>query len=141
MNAARYLAPLLLAWNLTGHAEHWPCWRGPRLDGTSHETGLPVQWSATENVAWKTALPGVDHASPIVWNERLGEHHASLVSAEGRVYFLNDEGVMNVVQPGPEFVRVAENRLGEKTFASPAISQGQLFLRGDRHLFCIGVGK
>ena len=74
----------------------------------------------------------------LAWQERLGEHHASLVSAGGLVYFLNDEGVMNVVQPGPQFVRVARNEIGEKAFASPAISHGQLFLRGDRHLFCIG---
>jgi outer membrane protein assembly factor BamB len=74
----------------------------------------------------------------LMWQERLGEHHASLVSANGQVYFLNDNGVMNVVKPGPEFVRVAQNEIGEKTFASPAISQGQIFLRGDKHLFCIG---
>jgi outer membrane protein assembly factor BamB len=74
----------------------------------------------------------------LAWQERLGEHHASLVSANGLVYFLNDQGMMNVVKPGPTFVRVAQNELGERTFASPAISQGQMFLRGDAHLFCIG---
>jgi outer membrane protein assembly factor BamB len=74
----------------------------------------------------------------IAWQERLGEHHASLVSAHGLVYFLNDEGVMNVVRPGPAFDRVAQNAIGEKTFASPAISDGQILLRGHRHLFCLG---
>jgi hypothetical protein len=64
-----------------------------------------------------------------------------LVSAEGRIYFLNDKGVMNVVKAGPEFDRLAQNDIGEKCFASPAISQGQLFLRGERHLFCIGAGR
>jgi len=74
----------------------------------------------------------------IAWQERLGEHHASLVSANGLVYFLNDDGVMNVVKPGPEFARIAQNEIGEKTFASPAISRGQILLRGEKHLFCIG---
>jgi len=74
----------------------------------------------------------------IAWQERLGEHHASLVSAGGLVYFLNDNGVMNVVKPGPEFVRIAQNAIDERTFPSPAISQGQIFLRGEKHLFCIG---
>jgi outer membrane protein assembly factor BamB len=74
----------------------------------------------------------------IAWQERMGSHHASLVSAKGLVYFLNDDGVMNVVKPGENFERVAQNQLGEKTFASPAISQGQMFIRGDKHLFCIG---
>ncbi|MEI6394642.1 MAG: hypothetical protein WCT12_26505 [Verrucomicrobiota bacterium] len=63
------------------------------------------------------------------------------ISAEGRIYFLNDQGVMNVVTAGPEFIRVARNAIGEKCFASPAISQGQLFLRGEHHLFCITAGN
>ena len=75
----------------------------------------------------------------LAWQERMGEHHASLVSANGLVYFLNDNGVMNVVKPGPDFRRVAQNEIGEKTFASPAISDGRIFLRGDKHLFCIGT--
>ncbi len=74
----------------------------------------------------------------LLWQEKLGEHHASLVSAKELIYFLNDDGVMNVVRPGPEFVRVARNELGEPCFASPAISQGQLFIRGEKHLYCIG---
>jgi len=74
----------------------------------------------------------------IIWKERLGRHHASPVSANGLVYFLNDNGVMNVIKPGAEFVRVAQNEIHEKTYASPAISQSQIFLRGYEHLFCIG---
>ena len=74
----------------------------------------------------------------IMWQERMGEHHASLVSAEGLVYFLNDNGEMHVVKAGPKYELIAKNDLGEKTFASPAISQRQIFLRGDKHLFCIG---
>jgi len=77
----------------------------------------------------------------IMWQERLGEQHASLVSANGLVYFLNDKGVMNVVRPGPKFERVAQNAIGEGCFASPAISEGRIYLRGDKHLFCIGGGK
>ena len=57
----------------------------------------------------------------LMWAERLGEQHASLVSARGRVYFLNDKGVMNVVKPGPNFVREAQNEIGESCFASPAL--------------------
>ena len=74
----------------------------------------------------------------ILWAERLGEHHASLVAANGVVYFLNDNGVMHVVRAEQEFNLIAKNDLKEKTFASPAISQGQIFLRSDQHLFCIG---
>jgi outer membrane protein assembly factor BamB len=75
----------------------------------------------------------------LAWAERLGEQHASIVSAEGRIYCLNDRGVMNVVKSGPRFVPLAENEIGERCFASPAISHGRIFLRGDKHLFCIGI--
>ena len=74
----------------------------------------------------------------LAWQEKLGEQHASLVSANGLVYMINDNGVTHVVKPGPEFNCVAKNELGEKCFASPAISKGQLFIRGEKSLFCIG---
>ncbi len=72
------------------------------------------------------------------WRERLGPHYsASLVSANGLVYFLSDKGVMTVVRPGAELDIVVRNELGENTYASPAISDGQMFLRGAKHLYCI----
>ncbi len=74
----------------------------------------------------------------LAWQQRTGEQHASLVSAEGLVYFLNDNGETNVVKPGPQWELVAKNDLGERTFASPAISDGQIFIRGEKSLFCIG---
>src|SRR5206468_4126952 len=52
-------------------AENWPCWRGPRLDGTSLEKNIPLSWSANSNVLWRVTLPGIGHASPIVWNDRI----------------------------------------------------------------------
>lgn len=52
-------------------AEEWPCWRGPRGDGTSSETHVPVRWGRQENIAWKAPIPGKGHSSPIVWGERI----------------------------------------------------------------------
>jgi hypothetical protein len=52
-------------------AGDWPSWRGPRGDGTSDESNLPLHWSATENVHWKTPLPGKGHSSPIVSGDRV----------------------------------------------------------------------
>lgn len=53
------------------HAEDWPMWRGPRGDGICTEARIPVQWSKTENVVWKTDLPGVGHSSPVVSKGRI----------------------------------------------------------------------
>ncbi len=77
-----------------------------------------------------------------LWRERLGPHYsASLVTANGLVYFLSDKGVMTVVRPGPKLEIVARNELDEETYASPALSAGQIFLRGISHLYCIGDGS
>ncbi len=49
----------------------WPSWRGPTGDGVCGETGVPVRWSAGENIAWKTPIPGKGHSSAIVWGDRV----------------------------------------------------------------------
>jgi outer membrane protein assembly factor BamB len=75
------------------------------------------------------------------WTSRLGKHYsASLFTAGGLVYFLADDGITKVVKPGPKLNVVAENPLGEYCYASPAISQGQIFIRGEKTLYCIGSG-
>lgn len=72
------------------------------------------------------------------WMERIGPHYsASAVSAGGLVHFLSDRGVTTIVRPGEKFDVVAENKLGEDCYASPAISQGRIFIRGERNLYCI----
>ncbi len=74
-----------------------------------------------------------------LWLEKLGrEHSASLITANGRVHFLANSGTMTVVESGREFNVYAKNELGEETRASPAIAQGQWFIRGVEHLYCIG---
>ena len=63
---------------------------------------------------------------------------ASLITVQERVYFLDDDGNCTVVQPGENYKVLAVNKLGEATYASPAVSQGQILIRGENHLFCIG---
>ena len=126
-----------------------------RPDGRGNVTQTHIVWRTTKGAAYVPSPiiaddyflivsdSGVGHCfealtGNLLWQERLGEHHASLVSANGLVYFLNDDGMTHVVKPGSEYQLVARNELGEKCFASPAISEGQIFIRGDRHLFCIG---
>jgi outer membrane protein assembly factor BamB len=76
----------------------------------------------------------------VAWRQRLeGKHSPSLVIADGLVYFQSDKGVMTVVRPGSQYEVVARNELGEQTRASPAISNGRMFLRGVKNLFCIGT--
>src|SRR6187551_3612759 len=47
-------------------AEDWPQFRGPAGQGHSVEKGLPLKWSGTQNVRWKTPLPGAGWSSPAI---------------------------------------------------------------------------
>jgi outer membrane protein assembly factor BamB len=72
------------------------------------------------------------------WLGRMGKHFSSsLLTAGGLVYFIADDGETYLVRPGKELDIVRTNSLGEQVFSSPAISDGQLFIRGEKHLFCI----
>ena len=62
----------------------------------------------------------------------------ALVSANGLVYITTSDGITTVIKPGPTYTEVARNALGEPTSSSPAISNGHLFLRGVKHLYCFG---
>lgn len=78
----------------------------------------------------------------VIWQRRLeGTYSASPVAAEGRVYFLSDDGTTTVIIAGSEFRILARNAIGEPVQASPAISGNQIFLRSDHHLFAIGTGR
>jgi outer membrane protein assembly factor BamB len=52
-------------------ASNWPAWRGADGTGRSAERNLPVSWSPTENVTWKTPLPGEGNSTPITWDNRV----------------------------------------------------------------------
>ena len=94
-------------------------------------TGITTCYeSASGSVLWKDRLRGAFTASPI--------------AAKGLVYFINEAGETSVLEPGPTFKLVGENQLdgkaGDLFRASPAASNGQIFLRSHSHLYCIGNG-
>jgi len=49
----------------------WPWWRGPNLDGTSRDANPPLTWSETENIVWKTPVPGRGHSTPSIRGDRI----------------------------------------------------------------------
>lgn len=63
------LAPALLP--LLAGAADWPGWRGPERTGASPARGLPVRWSATENVAWSLPLPGGGGGTAAIVGDRV----------------------------------------------------------------------
>ena len=52
-------------------AEDWPQFRGPTGQGMSNAKGMPVEWSATNNVAWKVEIPGQGWSSPVLSENKL----------------------------------------------------------------------
>ena len=76
------------------------------------------------------------------WQQRLeGTYSASPVSADGRIYFLNEDGATTVVAPGTRFRTLATNALEGMTLASPAVSNGSLFIRTASHLYRIAAAR
>ena len=88
------------------------------------ETGIATAIDpATGERVWRTRLGGVFTASP--------------VAGDGKVYFVAENGDTFVLKAGPEGELLAQNPLGERSLASPAISDGHLFIRTDEHLIRI----
>jgi outer membrane protein assembly factor BamB len=70
--AARIALPLLFALiGIAAHAEDWPQFRGPTGQGHSAERDLPLEWSESRNVVWKTPVPGRGWSSPVVVGGRI----------------------------------------------------------------------
>ena len=75
-----------------------------------------------------------------VWQERIsGIFTASPIGADGRVYLVSETGETIVLRAGREPRLVARNSIGERSVATPAVSGGQIFIRTDDHLICVGV--
>src|SRR5262249_13170044 len=74
MTTGRCLAVLLLlvgATTVRAGDDYWPRFRGPSGQGVSAETELPLSWSPTWNIAWKTLIPGEVWSSPVIWGNRI----------------------------------------------------------------------
>jgi outer membrane protein assembly factor BamB len=73
-----------------------------------------------------------------VWRDRMGDqNHSSPVIGDGKIYVPSKDGVVRVARAGPVFELLAVNDIGEQIVASLAVSDGDLFIRGEKHLFCI----
>ncbi|HWA97160.1 MAG TPA: PQQ-binding-like beta-propeller repeat protein [Pirellulales bacterium] len=139
-----------MAVKLGGSAEHpasgdvtatnvlWRKERIPQSIGSGVIVGdyLYVPDAGPETIRCLVARTGED-----VWTTREsgGNHWGSILLAEDRMYVTNQEGTTLVFRPNPQkFDLLARNELGEHTNATPAISDGQIFIRTYENLYCIG---
>ncbi len=70
MRVLLVFATLLVASSVTA-SDNWPELRGANGTGRSDATGLPLTWSETENVVWKTAIHGLGWSSPVIWETQI----------------------------------------------------------------------
>lgn len=133
-----------------------PTLRAIRPDGKGDVTKTHIQWEQKKGVPLLASMLYVrPHlytvtregvvtcftaaTGEIIWQHRIGGlHWSSPVYADGHIYWLDETGVTTVMQTGTEFKLVATNPIGEKCQATYAVSQGNIFIRGEKHLFCVG---
>jgi outer membrane protein assembly factor BamB len=77
-----------------------------------------------------------------LYQQRIGEttssYSASPVAANGKIYLSSEDGDIFVVKAGPKYELIATNPMGEVLMATPAISDGMIFVRGQHSVFAIG---
>jgi outer membrane protein assembly factor BamB len=77
-----------------------------------------------------------------VWEQDLQEHFLASPSLVGnKLYLLSEKGVMYIAEAGSEYKQLAKCELGEKCYASPAFTDGRIYIRGVKNLYCIGSGN
>jgi outer membrane protein assembly factor BamB len=133
--------------------------RGPTF-GVMLDAGLSGELTP-RHVAWKHSDGTPDSSCPVVWDRWLyfisdngvarcldaqtghqkwsmrlqGDYKASPIAVEGRIYFLSKSGRCTVISATSRYQKLAENQIDDETIASPAISDGKLFIRGAKHLW------
>jgi len=126
---ATLLLTCLLSTSLTA-GDHWPELRGPTADGRSDAVGLPLTWSPTKNVVWKTAIHDRGWSSPVVWGEQIW---LTTATADGRQLFavcvdlatgriVHDVKVFDVAEPEP----IAE--VNSYASPTPVVEQGRVYV-------------
>ena len=134
-----------------------PTIRVVRPGGSGDVTESHIAWEQTQGVP---ALSSLAYVAPhiyavtdtgivncfdaksgeSVWQKRMGgKHSSSPVVADGLIYFLSEiDGETIILRPGTKYDEVGRCNLGATCKASMAVSRGNLFIRSDKHLFCIG---
>jgi outer membrane protein assembly factor BamB len=133
-----FMQPSLLAVRVDGRGDvtkshiAWTLKRGVSLTPSPLLLGEELYLISDNGIAsCLDARSGTVH-----WQVRLGGNHsASPLYADGRIYFLSEEGESVVIAPGKEFKTLAKNQLDGQTLASMAVAGGSIFVRSQTHLY------
>jgi outer membrane protein assembly factor BamB len=120
--------------------EHWTSYRGPTDQGHSDATDLPLQWSESENVVWKTPLPGKAWSSPVIWGEMIwvtsatedGVQLSVLTIAQDSGKIVRQKRLHSVV--APQYC----NPFNSYASPSPVIEEGRIYVSfGSPYTACL----
>jgi outer membrane protein assembly factor BamB len=135
--------------------------------GASGDISLKENHTSNESIAWSHKRGGPYTPTPVIYGDQLyivnnqgvpsaynakngeriyqervgngGSYSASMVAGDGKVYLFSEDGDVYVVKAGSKMELLAHNNVGEVVMATPAISDGMLFIRTMQHLYAIGV--
>jgi hypothetical protein len=137
--------------------------------GATGDISLGAGETSNAHVAWSSPRDGPYIATPLVYRgylyvvaangvltvfdaatgarayqRRIGEgggaYSASPIAADGRIYLTSEDGDIYVIKEGPAYELIATNSMGEVCLATPAIAQGQMFIRTTGHLLAVTNG-
>jgi outer membrane protein assembly factor BamB len=135
--------------------------------GATGDITLKQGEQSSDHIAWSLMRRGTYMQTPIVYGDYLytctdrgvltcyeartgkevyrkridgggGGFTASAVAADGKLYYTGEDGDIYVLEAGPDARHLATNSMGEICMATPAISNGHIFIRTQHHVFCIG---
>ncbi len=135
--------------------------------GGSGDITLPINQTSSRQIAWSKQQRGPYMPTPLIYHDYLytlanqgildcyelktgkeiyrqriphqgGGFSASPIAADGRIFLPGEDGDIFVVKAGPDFELLATNPMGELLMATPALSDGMMFVRTQHHLFAIG---
>jgi outer membrane protein assembly factor BamB len=125
------ILPVVLASSSAIAADNWPQFRGPTADGHSDAASLPLKWSETENVKWKTPIHGKGWSSPVVWGDQIwlttatadGKENSALCVDKNSGQILFDLKLWDNEKPSP-----LGNALNCYASPSPVIEEGRVYV-------------
>jgi outer membrane protein assembly factor BamB len=102
----------------SARADNWPRFRGPTGQGMSAEQSVPLEWSSTKNLAWKTEIPGQGWSSPIVWGDRV---FVTTATDDGRACHVICLNVADgqIVWDREAFKQEIRRKEGKNSYATP----------------------
>jgi len=129
----RLLLPLWLAsglcWAEQPVTQSWPQMRGPQNDGHAVATNLPLRWSETENVRWKTPVPGGGWSSPVVHGDQVwvttatdaGRSRRAVCFARETGQVVRDVELFGIPKPADK------HEFNSYASPSPVLEEGRLY--------------